>query len=148
MNTTLTQVASHLLDREGELVEDARMNRQTKELIGASLTITETRMKEIWDTIPYNNKFDPELRDFDEWYHRWKNVNRRQQIYFNNKDFALRMQCISLIQIIDNQMIVYQRSGDVEKMQDDHRFFVHLVKNYFQYVNLIHVIYGSLHKTV
>lgn len=148
MSTKIVSQLSNYLDQHGELKRDLNHNRNTLELVCCVVTLTKDDMLETISTVPYNSKYDPEVKDFDDWYYKcnFSAKERRQVIYFNNTDFAIRMQCISTIQVIDEKMLVYQRSGDISKMADDHRFFCHLKANYFTNVTTIHVIYGSLHK--
>ena len=77
-----------------------------------------------------------------------KPEHRRQVVYFNNDDHDNRMQCISLFQIIDDTMVVYQRSADTIKMLDDLRFFCEIIQRYFSDVQHIKINYGSFHTQI
>lgn len=145
MNTT---TISKFLDKQGSTVYDNRMDRWVKEMIGFQLTLREHDLDLIRKR-KLNDKYQPELHDFHEWMQStYFSVERRQAVYFNNIDFLQRMQCISLFQILDTTLLVYQRSGDIEKMEDDHRFFVEIIDRYHVYIDKIIITYGSLHKTV
>ena len=137
----------------GRKMYDENLNRWVAELLYQEESLTLPQMKEIFETILLNVKYKPELDDIDEWYNEHfpgytSQCHRRHIVYFNNKDYDHRFQCISLFQVLDNLMIVYQRSSDTAKMIDDFRFFIEIRQRYFQDVDGIQIVYGSLHTKI
>lgn len=134
----------------GTRTHDANLHRDVAELLFQGECISLIQIKDLTNNVPLNTKYDPELRDIASWhdqhYPGYEHPrHRRHIIYFNNNDFDNRLQCISLFQVIDDLMIVYQRSADVAKMIDDFRFFVEIRNRYFTNVDCIQIVYGSLH---
>ena len=136
------------LDLCGKKIQDETIDRMTLELKTYHILLYPVDIREIELTEYNESKYGDEMHDIETWMHSdsFLQSTRRQIVYFNNNDFYDRRQCISLFQILDNEMIVYQRSGDVIKMKDDHRFFVEIVRRHFPKVELIDIIYGSVHK--
>lgn len=116
------------------------------EIIGATMELDAEDIRRLWGIMPLNDKYKPELKDIENWI---KSSNalltRRQVVYFNDSEYLKRLQCISLFQILDSTMVVYQRSSDTTKTLDDYRFFVEIIKRYFPDVQSIKIFYGSLH---
>lgn len=116
------------------------------EVVGMSNELSLHDIKRLRSDIPLLEKYRPELNDIDKWFkENYPKYTRRQIVYFNNNDYDMRLQCISLFQILDTTMVIYQRSSHTEKYTDDCRFFVEIVTKYFPQVQSIKIFYGSLH---
>lgn len=137
----------------GKLIHDVNLNRSVRELIAQEYDINSTLINHLNSDVALNTKYEPELNDIQEWYELnfpkyTKDEHRRHIVYFNSNDYNNRLQCISLFQVLDNTMIVYQRSSDTVKMLDDFRFFVEIKNRYFANVDHIKIFYGSLHTKI
>lgn len=137
----------------GKLIHDVNLNRSVRELIAQEYDINSTLINYLNSDVALNTKYEPELNDIKEWYELnfpkySKDEHRRHIVYFNSNDYNNRLQCISLFQVLDNTMIVYQRSSDTIKMLDDFRFFVEIKNRYFANVDHIKIFYGSLHTKI
>lgn len=147
---TIINDISRKLMFHGKSIYDSNLNRNVKELTCEILELNLVLINKICNEVNLNSKYQDELQDISNWYYtvvncRQNNITRRQIVYFNNSNYVNRKQCISLFQILDSQMIVYQRSGDVEKMLDDFRFFIEIRKRFFKHIDSIKIIYGSVH---
>ena len=148
----ITSIKSEI-EIHGHLKEDFNLNRRVKEIIGYQLELQLMDLIEINQKVELNSKYELELSDVDRWYNYnfplyFKDEHRRHVVYFNSSDYENRLQCISLFQIIDTTMVVYQRSGDIVKMLDDFRFFVEIKNRYFPATSTIIINYGSLHSKI
>jgi hypothetical protein len=137
----------------GKEMYDANLNRNVKELIGHDEVINSDQIHSIHNNVPLNTKYQPELENFRKWYSDHfpqykRHEHRRHIVYFNDFDYDNVLQCISLIQVLDNTMIVYQRSGDISKMVDDVRFFIEIAKEFDIDIDSIRIIYGSFHTKI
>jgi hypothetical protein len=132
------------------IIETGLPQNDTIEVTGATLSLVSIQIGDLLNNVILNKKYKPELEDIQNWYD-WhypmynKNEHRRRQVYFNNSQYDQRFQCISLFQIIDDEMFIYQRSSHTEKMTDDFRFFAEIVQRWFPNVTYIKIFYGSLH---
>lgn len=152
MNTIIESVKKHILFH-GKTIEDHNLNRTVKEIIGHEIILQGNDFQVLETQQPFNIKYHLEMIDIDYWYRAHfpqynSTCHRRHVVYFNNNDHDNRLQCISLFQVIDDVMIVYQRSSDIEKMADDFRFFVEIRRIYFKDVKQIKIFYGSLHTKI
>jgi hypothetical protein len=140
MKMSLIELIKKQVELHGLDIDD------TKEIIGYDSLLSGRNLEDL-SRQELNPKYELELEDIKDWFDHERGVDdtRRQIIYFNNKDFINRKQCISTIQILDDIMVIYQRSGSVEKMSSDHRFFYEIRKQFFPNVNYIKIFYGSLH---
>jgi hypothetical protein len=132
------------------IIEEGLPQNDTIEMTGVAICLVSTQIESLILELPLNSKYQPELDDIQNWYDcHYPMYNqpeqRRRQVYFNNSQYDQRFQCISLFQIIDDDLIVYQRSGHTLKMKDDFRFFAEIVNRWFKNVTYIRIIYGSLH---
>jgi len=133
-----------------QILEQGFSKKNTIEMTGVGGTLLHSQIDYLLKNVPLNPKYQPELDDIQQWYEtHYPLYNepeyRRRQVYFNNVNYDERFQCISLFQIIDNEMIVYQRSSHTIKMLDDFRFFAEIVNRWFWNVVYIKISYGSLH---
>lgn len=142
------------IEWHGTVVEDFNLNRDVHEIIGFEHRINEAKMNYLLENVPLNTKYELELKNIADWFDSHYPVymtdrHRRHQVYFNNHDFDNIFQCISLFQILDSTMLVYQRSSDIVKLQDDLRFFVEIANRFYnkQIKNII-IFYGSIHTQV
>ncbi len=140
------------LDKLGHTVIDANLNRIVREILVYQIDIPSCDFSDFLshDLLP---KYQPELVNIQRWILQNRSVFsdqkfRRRIVYFNSHNYHEIFQCISLIQFIDNRMIVYQRSGDISKFIDDCRFFIEIAIHQIPYViKQISIIYGTIHKT-
>jgi hypothetical protein len=142
----------HRILLHGKEIVDLNHNRKVKELICQEEYLESEHICELEKT-KLLDKYLPELDDIQKWYDRhyplyYKEEHRRHQVYFNNHDYSNRLQCISLFQVLDDTLIIYQRSSDTSKMIDDFRFFVEIKKRFFTTITNIHIFYGSLHTKI
>ncbi len=142
LNTKLNSIRSEII-LGGNKVWDENYKRFTLELICAGVELNYLELFEL-SKMKLNKKYQPEIDDFEDWLAQ-RSSNRRQVVYFNNRDFKKRMQCISLVQQIDHTLIIYQRSGDTVKMLDDFIFFTYLTTYFRIKIQTIKIFYGSLH---
>lgn len=150
----LIDAAKRTIELFGNDVRDENLNRNTLEIIGHDLILSKQDIFDLQTGHPLNPKYKWELDDIQSWHDLHfpqlsTRDHRRHVVYFNNLDFDNRYQCISLFQVIDNTMLIYQRSSDIEKLQDDFRFFAEICKRWFYNVDNIRIFYGSFHtKTI
>lgn len=135
---------------EGMIKQFGNELQDTFEMVGVGMTLINTQIAYLLNNVELNKKYEPELNDINEWfeshYPEYTDIShRRRQVYFNNSNYDERFQCISLFQIIDDGMFIYQRSSHTEKMLDDYRFFAEIVQRWFYHVTYIKIFYGSLH---
>ena len=137
----------------GEVTEDFNLDRTVKEFICHTEHYDSKYMAILYDTVELNPKYKPELDDIEKWYEEHfplysRPEFRRRVVYFNDLDYENRFQCISLFQVVDDTLIIYQRSGDTLKMLDDLRFFAEIRHRYFQHVRDVNIVYGSVHTKI
>lgn len=138
----------------GNVVEDSNLNRDVHEIIGFEHRLNSKMILHLLENVPLNPKYDLELHNIKEWFDSHYplynyGIHRRHQVYFNDIDYDNIHQCISLFQVIDSVMIVYQRSSDTSKLQDDLRFFAEITKRFYNNkIKNIIIFYGSIHTQV
>jgi len=142
--------------------DDPRLKRKTYSLIGHRIYFEPGRvlsyLKETKPIIKYrqdwermNDTFRLACRELTN------NPDSRRAVVLNTQDYDEIYPCFLSIQIAKDKdgkfnVMVYQRSGDIEKMKDDLVFFGYVMKKFEEMLNIetkhLAVVYGSLHYDV
>lgn len=146
------------LDSHGHPQEDKRLNRRVNAING--YVISHVYQEQITKL--------PEIKD--KYHADWKRMyptyvkackklvednSTRQAVFFNIAGFDTVMPCFLSFQVLHNQnqeydLIVYQRSSDISKLEDDVQFFEYVMykvsKRTSLNVNRLIIQYGSFHK--
>lgn len=149
------------IKKNGFVQNDKRYQRTVYALPGHFIVIKEKKLLDylVAQEIPdkYFNDSDrmgPSLRRAV--FEAGNDLNSRQLMVFNDKDFDKVHQCFTSMQFVYTErkefdLYVYQRSSDIEKLHDDLVFFSFVAKFFSEIVGKkvtkIVVIYGNCHYT-
>lgn len=145
------------INTQGFNLRDNRLNRETRVINGYTI---EHEYPEPLESSPLNPKYE------DDWFRMYKHFLlaceeltkdefTRRAVILNTRMFEKNYPCFLSLQILHNQKdnsydcVVYQRSSDVEKLEDDISFFEYVmykVQNKIgKNVNRLIIMMGSVH---
>ena len=155
-----TAQLKELLERTGQDQHDKRFSRNVKGL--------NCHIADFSDCLTEKQLLLPEDKYKDDWVRMYRtfnhacndtivNQNSRQMVVLNTNNYLSNFQCFQLMQFIQNpgtgdyDVLVYQRSADIDKMESDLKFFMYVItkfeKKTYGRVSSFKVIYGNLHTT-
>lgn len=139
---------------------DPRFNRSTWTVVGQSLKIPKEVLEYLNTKVPISKYRDDWTRMkpyFDAVISETKlNPDSRRLVVLNTDNYLSVQPCFLTLQFLkDNNglfnVLVYQRSGDVEKLEDDLIFFSYIMRKFENQTgkkcDKLTVVYGSLHYT-
>lgn len=147
------------IDKNGYKVRDERFHRFVKSFPGHFTVIKDPAILTYLRFRPVISKYRDDwirmMHSFSEAVREARaDATSRRLMVFNDKDYLKIYQCFTHMQFMmthrgEFDLYVYQRSADMDKLDDDLTFFAHVAKEFEELVGFgvskIVVVYGNLH---
>ena len=157
--TKLQASLKNIIDEKGFSQTDKRLNRTVQALPGHFVVITNQLLLEWLRTQKLLEKYKDDSKRMYSSFRRImseakKDPNSRRLMVFNDSKYSETYECFTHFQFVYTQrnefdMIVYQRSSDLEKLKDDLIFFSHQMRKFERgtdhYVTKLVIVYAHVH---